>query len=189
MYLNFCKYHVQDRDYTRAEVASLINNDTFKHHILSNGQHFYSLGSTAETLAVPLGIAAAAVVIVSAIAVTALAASNIEEDNESCSSSNNHTTTNNYYIGGAYYNNNNRYNSGFKVTDIKDDHYSGREVTKFLNEYYDYNLFQFNKSAHYGNIIDNLINHKYAEADIPTNYNSNFFSWDAAVLDTDYLMS
>lgn len=162
MYINFFKYHVQDRDYSSAEVLELMNNSVNKHHLLSGGKHFYSNGSAAETI---IGMAASAGEFIASIPTLGLA----------------YAVTN--FFKKAL--NHEKYN----ITELDGDFFKGYEVVQFLNEYYDYHIFGFNANVGYNNSIDKLINHKYSPYDIPTSENSYLFDWDCAVLDVDETVS
>ncbi|AZL16387.1 hypothetical protein [Rickettsiales endosymbiont of Stachyamoeba lipophora] len=212
MYFNFFKYHVQDRDYNRTEVASLINDNSYKHHLLAGGAHFYSLGTFAETTFLPslfaiptvgfIGIGArigessllmaVPVGVFSLLTTVVVSIINFNEISK-CDDNRDilHIYRNQYGV---------EYASNlvlkFQPEEVKDEHYSGKEVTKFLNEYHNYNMLKTNSNTHYDKIVNDFLNHKYIDAEIPTTSNSWFFEWNAAVLDiqpavieTDYVNS
>ncbi|MCT4635053.1 MAG: hypothetical protein N4A31_02240 [Rickettsiales bacterium] len=50
MRFNICQYNVQDRTYSKAEVLSLINNESYKHNLLSGNSYCYSVGTALEAV-------------------------------------------------------------------------------------------------------------------------------------------
>ncbi|AZL16388.1 hypothetical protein [Rickettsiales endosymbiont of Stachyamoeba lipophora] len=202
MYSNFFKYHVQDRDYNRTEVASLINNNSDKHHLLANKNHFYSLGTTAETVVIPaiwaipaiivigLGLATETALYGGMLSVLPILSAWVNlESIQKCDDCRDILHT--YYYNGVEFD---RYlEKKFKPQDVKYSNYSGKEVTKFLNEC---TISNFIDADYYDKIVNDFLNHKYIDAEIPTTFNSGFFDWNAAVLDlqpavieTDYVNS
>jgi hypothetical protein len=157
MRLNYFQYHVQDRNYTKAEVFHLINNESYKHHLLSGNQHFYSLGTVSE-------IFQATTSIFSSIIKYAF------KTNDPAQAINNNSTN-------------------ATQIDIHDQPagnvqytYTGREVAAFLNKYYDYShVFSFNSKTHYNNIINQFLEHRYLDEDVPTLGDSSIL--DIAALD------
>ena len=87
---NLFQYHVQDRMYDKAEVLSLINNEQYKHHLLSGGTHFYSLGSSAEVVGAVFGYAAVGAAIVTSLVVGAALLSGLAKNDNFVIDSNQH---------------------------------------------------------------------------------------------------
>jgi hypothetical protein len=184
MRLNLFQYHVQDREYSAAEAVSLINNSsTSKHNILSGGNKLYSMGTVAE-------VVKSVSVVVASIATFAYVLYNISNSEEHCEDQN-PTHHHNYHSG--YYSD---YHSGYyaptininvakqpeqkiRVADLRGEKFSGAEVTKFMNEYYNYTFLS--SDIKYDQIIDDFISHKYYNEIVPTSGNSSIS--DIAVLD------
>ena len=170
MRLNIFQYHVQDRRYTGTEVVSLINDESFKHHLLSGGEHFYSSGSIAE-------IAGTVVSIVTVIAgIILVAAAPNDYHNRSYNNRHSNNTT---YVYNNTSPSSQMINLNAKAENGKFE-FTGKEVTAFLNKYYNYHLL-FNSKVYYDNVVSDLLNHKYIDADVPTS--NEWFNSDVAVLD------
>lgn len=157
MRLNYFQYHVQDRNYTKAEVFHLINNESYKHHLLSGNQSFYSLGTVSE-------IFQSTASIFGSVIKYAFTTKNPAQNHNNTTN----TTKLDIYDQPA---------GNIEYT------YTGKEVAAFLNKYYDYGyVFSFNSKTHYNNIINQFLEHKYLDEDVPTLGDSSLL--DISVLDT-----
>lgn len=150
MRFNICQYNVQDRTYSKAEVLSLINNESYKHNLLSGNSYCYSVGTVLETVV--------------AVTKTAVQICTLSLDLS------------------------NKTKEDYGITDKliepgEDYTYTGREVTAFLNKYYDYSYaLNFHAKTNYDNILNQFLQHEYIDAEVPTEDNYSFF--DVAILDT-----
>lgn len=150
MRFNICQYNVQDRTYSKAEVLSLINNESYKHNLLSGNSYCYSVGTVLET-------AASAGNTVLQVLTLSLDLSNKTKPD--------YRITDKLIEPGENYT------------------YTGREVTAFLNKYYDYSyVLDFHAKTNYDNILNQFLQHEYIEAEVPTQDSYSFF--DVAILNT-----
>lgn len=182
MRLNVFQYHIQDRDYSNVEAAALINNAANKHLILADSEYSYSSGTIAETIAhvaFPVVIVAAVVGAVYLIVTADRSENKFKDDSDYEYSRGNNGNIN---IINSF-NTNNVNSNHYKAIDLPSDKYTAREVTKFMNEYYDYPFLHILRDVRNQTIINKFINHEYIDAEVPTLGNTSFFSSDIAILD------
>jgi len=192
MYLNLFTYHIQDREYSKQEVYNFINTPALfsynsplsmdyshsGHIALSNGNPFYSAGTFAEytvSLLTKAHFAFSALWCgLTKITPTIFGTADKFEFWTDLGHVSSH-------ILGATISNVVKHDRIVTMDDL-DWHYSGRELTKFFNEYYDYTTENFRGSPESEKILKDFINHKYLDAEVPTAANNAFFSGNHSVL-------
>ncbi|MFN7039297.1 MAG: hypothetical protein ACK4OM_07020 [Alphaproteobacteria bacterium] len=187
MRTNWIQYSVEDRVYKKGEVLSLINDEPYKHYILAGQQNttWAALFENLEPLKnCTFGVAKWAVSSALSVAWSIAYALGIKYVIQNTPLIN--------YIGGdgdtfIINNTTNNYNdTKFKITDLNQGSYTGREVTKFLNEYYDKPIlgFMFDYKTHYQNVMGDFLDHAYIDAEVPTLGEQNWYDFSSiAVLD------
>lgn len=152
MRLNLFQYKVQDRDYTPNEVTKLINHCLFTHSILAGEkQSFLTLGSSIETFNFLFFFGTA---LTSAMAgITSISTLIFS------------TLFINHLVASV-----DQYKN--------EDNFTGKEITSFLNKHYDTKIY-FNPELS-KNIIDDFLNHRFLDSDVPLSSNAGLFDFSIA---------
>ena len=169
--LNLLKYHVQERNYSFTEVRSLIDNQGYMHNTLSNNSIFYSTGTVLESVQY---ITTSALNLCYNIGYYALEIFLIAEGSAKPAIIFNQTSSNNFDFEKSYA----EYSA--KINLNSNQKFTGREVTKFMNEYYNYGKL-VNSKLFYEAIAEKFLSHQYVDSEVPTLGDSSIF--DIAVLD------
>lgn len=188
--MGLCTFYVQDRDYTRGEVVALLNNASYKHHLLSGNQHWYSTGTSLETVGKAFEVfSKATAAILGAFGtyqdIKSIKKATWDGDSEELGERMFHGTM---HKNAQLLNYASQPLSGdlsgtreFNIFQLQgNDKYSGREITKLLVELHNDRLSFFVKNTN--DIISDFANHKFQSANVATTENHSW--WEYAILDT-----
>jgi len=179
--MSLCVLNVQNRDYSKGEVLSILNDVSFKHHILSGNQHWYSAGTSLETLGKGFEVIGKSIAFL-------LGAAQLANDAKSVYNGKYEEVETDKTYGGIKLLELSATPTSGSLTGTREfnafqlphgEKYSGVEVTKVINELKadGWNWFVSNKN----DIVSDFASHKFVNAEVPTSDNHGW--WEHAILD------